>query len=168
MDACVLCVIKCITSNALPTQIPDLVFVSPGASWVTDVCYPKPSESAQCAMGGRLPVWASGCEMRTQQYCGCTWLLSFTWHSFAEGQTSQRHHLSVEISASSGALALIGFQASSTPKEEIRCQVEHAAGASICMIVVCLLDLICTLLTTPGGYVIGSVGVRVCLLAWIR
>lgn len=31
-----------------PTPTADLVCVSPGASWVTDVCYPTPSELAQC------------------------------------------------------------------------------------------------------------------------
>lgn len=44
---------------------------------------------------------------------------SLTWHSLAEEQTAQRHDLWEEISVASGVLALIGCQASHTPREEM-------------------------------------------------
>lgn len=110
-----------------PTPISGLVYVSPGASWVTDVCYPTPSELAQCdsqCQRGASHRPACLCE---PQGVGGGWdstgpvlsHKSLTWHSLAGEQTAQRHDLWEEISAASGVLALTGCQASRTPREEM-------------------------------------------------
>ena len=131
------CVPQCITSpGPPPTPISGLVCVSPGASWVTDVCYPTPSELAQCdsqcqRRGGGgvqpqacLPQGVGGggggvSGMGGGPYQACTGPQSLTWHSLAEQQTAQRRDLWEEISAASGVLALIGCQDSCTPREEM-------------------------------------------------
>lgn len=100
-----------------PTPISGLVCVSPGESWVTDVCYPTPSELAQCdSHSASEPQGVGGGWDSTGPVPGHK---SLTWHSLADEQTAQRHDLWEEISAASGVLALIGCQASHTPREEM-------------------------------------------------
>lgn len=137
-----------------PPSISALVCVSPGVSWVTDVCYPTPSELArcdsQCQRGGsyRPACFCRGLLWKEWDVGGaasgmCWATKAFTWHSLAEDQTVQWHDLWEEISAAAGVLALIGCLASRTPRQEMTecARQKHGASASICMSVfsaVCL------------------------------
>lgn len=133
-----------------PTSISGLVCVSPGASWVTDVCYLTPSELAQCdCHGQRGASHRPDCLCEPQgfggvgrQYQACAGpqkpYLAFLSRG-ADG--TQRYDLWEEISAAFGVLALIGSQASCTPREEMNECASHStlpARVSACLSAACL------------------------------
>lgn len=89
----------------------------PDAKWITPVWLTVPEGGQPQAC---LLLWASG----GTEGGGCSTepvpgQKSLTWHSLAEKQATQRHDLWEEISAASGVLALIGCQASHTPRVEM-------------------------------------------------
>lgn len=136
-----------------PTSISGLVCVSLGASWVTDVCYPTPSELAQCDSrcqreAGHRP--ACLCE---PQGVGLlrVGVWGVQWQAWAGPQKLHLAFLSrgaVSTKAwsmrgdkrclwSSGTDRLPGLTHSKRG-DEWMCQAKHTANMSICMSVCCL------------------------------
>lgn len=136
------------TPHPTPNLIPGCVCVSLGASWVTDVCYPTPSELAQC--DSQCQSWGCACmnrrewgvvigERREEQACAGP--QSFTWHSLAGEQPVQKHDLWGKIRAASRALAPLDFQPrtlqvrgwmSAPGKTFCHCQYLHVCCLSEC------------------------------------